>query len=55
MARSSFYKMLLMESDFDEELKIIANLAMEEERSTLHVCSKKRCTFIRHNHLQAGK
>jgi hypothetical protein len=28
MARSSFYKMLLMESDSDEELEIIANLAI---------------------------
>jgi hypothetical protein len=47
MARSSFYKMLLMESDSDKELEIIANLAMEEEISTSHGRPKKRCTFIR--------
>jgi len=55
MARSSFYKMLLMESDSDEELEIIANLAMEEEISTSHGRPKKRCTFIRRDSLQAGE
>jgi hypothetical protein len=55
MARFSFYKMFLMESNFDEELEIIANLAMEEEISTSHGCSKKHCTFIRCDRLQAGK
>jgi hypothetical protein len=46
MARFSFYKMLLIESDSDEEFEIIANLAMEEEISTSHGRSKNRCTFI---------
>lgn len=55
MARSSFYKMLLMESDSDEELEIIANLAMEEEISTSHGRPKKRRTFIRRDRLQAGE
>jgi len=41
--------MLLMESDSDEELEIIANLAMEEEIST------SRRTFIQRDHLQAGE
>jgi hypothetical protein len=54
MARSSFYKMILMESDSDEELEIIANLAMEEEISASHGRSKKRRTFIRRDRLQAG-
>jgi hypothetical protein len=39
--------MLLIESDFDEELEIIAKFAMEEERSTLHGPSKRHRTFIR--------
>jgi hypothetical protein len=47
----SFYKMLLIKSNFDEELEIISNLAMEEERSTSHGRSKKCCTFIRCDHL----
>ncbi|XP_062166923.1 uncharacterized protein LOC133873207 [Alnus glutinosa] len=55
MARSSFYKMLLMESYSDEELEIIANLAMEEEISTSHGRPKKRRTFIRRDRLQAGE
>jgi hypothetical protein len=55
MDRSIFQKMLLIESDSDEELEIIAKLAMEEERSTLHSASKRRCTFIMYDSLQAGK
>jgi len=55
MDRSLFQKMLLIESDFDEELEIIAKLAMEEERSTLHSPSKRRRTFIMRDRLQAGK
>jgi hypothetical protein len=55
MARSSFYKMLLMELDFDEELEIIANLTMEEEISTSHSRSKKRRTFIWRDRLQVEK
>jgi len=55
MARFSFYKMFLMESNFDEEFEIIANLAMEEEISTSHGRSKKRRTFIWRDCLQAGK
>ncbi|XP_062147824.1 uncharacterized protein LOC133856792 [Alnus glutinosa] len=55
MARSLFQKILLIESDSDEELEIIAKLAMEEERSTLHSPSKRRRTFIMRDTLQAGK
>jgi hypothetical protein len=55
MDRSFFQKMLLIESDYDEELEIIAKLAMEEERSTLHSPSKRRRTFIMRDRLQAGK
>jgi hypothetical protein len=55
MARSLFQKMLLIESDSDEELEIIAKLVMEEERSTLHSPSKLRRTFIMRDRLQAGK
>jgi len=55
MARSLFQKMLLIESNSNEELKIIAKLAMEEERSTLHSPSKRRRTFIMRDRLQAGK
>ncbi|XP_062152063.1 uncharacterized protein LOC133860489 [Alnus glutinosa] len=47
--------MLLMESDSDEELEIIANLAMEEEILTSHGRPKKRRTFIRRDRLQAGE
>ncbi|XP_062161950.1 uncharacterized protein LOC133868980 [Alnus glutinosa] len=46
--------MILMESNSDEELEIIANLAMEEEISASHGRSKKRRTFIRRDRLQAG-
>jgi hypothetical protein len=55
MACSFFYKMLLMELDSDEELEIIANLAMEEEISTSHGSSKKCRIFIRHDRLEAGE
>jgi hypothetical protein len=55
MARSFFYKILLMKSDSDEELEIITNLAMEEEISTSHGHFKKCPTFIRRDRLQAGK
>jgi hypothetical protein len=55
MARSLFQKMLLIEFDSDEELEIIAKLAMEEERSTLHSPSKRCRTFIMRDRLQAGK
>ncbi|GLT53669.1 hypothetical protein SLA2020_269260 [Shorea laevis] len=54
MARSSFYNLLLIDSDSDEELEIVAKLAMEEESSTSHGRSKKRRTFIRRDRLQAG-
>jgi hypothetical protein len=47
--------MLILESEFDEELKIIAKLAMEKEISTSHGRSKKCHTFIRHGRLQAGE
>jgi hypothetical protein len=47
--------MLLIESNSDEELEIIAKFAMEEEISTLHGPSKRRRTFIRHDRLQAEK
>jgi len=55
IARSIFQKMLLIESDSDEELEIIAKLVMEEERSTLHGPSKRCRTFIRCDRLQVKK
>jgi hypothetical protein len=55
MARSSFYNMLFMESNSDEELEIITNLAMEEEISTSHGRPKKRRIFSRRDCLQAGE
>jgi hypothetical protein len=55
MDHSLFQKMLLIESDSDEELEIIEKLAMKEERSTLHSPSKRRRTFIMRDRLQAGK
>ncbi|GLT53579.1 hypothetical protein SLA2020_268420 [Shorea laevis] len=55
MDRSFFYKMLLIESDSDEELEVIAKLAIEEESSTLHGNPKRRRTFIMRDRLQAGK
>jgi hypothetical protein len=39
----------------DEELEVIAKLAMEEESSTLHGNPKRRRTFIMRDRLQAGK
>lgn len=44
-----------MDSNSDEELEIIANLAMEEEISTSHGRFKKRRTFILCDRLQAGE
>jgi hypothetical protein len=52
---SLVHKMFLIELDFDEELEIIAKLAMEEEISTSIGCSKQRCKFIWLGRLQAHK
>jgi len=55
MACSLFQKMILIKLDSDEELEIIAKLATEEERSTLHGLCKRCRTFIRHDRLHAEK
>jgi hypothetical protein len=55
MDRSLVHKMSLIESDSDEELEIIAKLAMEEEISTSNGCSKQRRKFIWRDRLQAHK
>ena len=55
MDRSLVHKMSLIELDSNEELEIIAKLAMEEEISTSNSCSKQRRKFIWRDRLQAHK
>jgi hypothetical protein len=52
---SLVHKMSLIELDSDEELEIIAKLAMEEEISTSNGCSKQCRKFIWRDRLQAHK
>ena len=55
MDHSLVHKIFFIESNSDEEFKIIAKLAMEEEISTSNGCSKQRRKFILRDHLQAHK